>query len=219
MFHVKLSGRDLDRLAAVLDWIEVERTSELTEALTGYAGWLVDEGIKLGGLGPNEAERVWDRHVIDSLVFGYDAASTATILDIGSGVGLPGIPLAVALPHAEVTLLDRAGRRIDALRRVAAVFSLDVTLVHGDVAAARSEYDRAVLRASLTVDAALGIVPPLLKPGGEMWFGLGRGDRPDAVTRWLESPVPSPPGAETALLRTPPAILDSTSWMLRMQVP
>ena len=218
MFHVKLSRGEVEGLRAVLDWIGVEATPELTETLTGYAGWLVDEGVRVGGIGPNEVERIWDRHVLDSLVFGY-ASDAGSILDVGSGVGLPGIPLAMALPHVHLTLLDRSGRRVDALGRLAAMFSLDVTIVQGDVAGVQARFDRVVLRASLTVDAARKSVPGLLAAGGDMVFGLGRGDQPDAVRRWRDNPWTKPEGGTIELLSTPPGILDSPSWLLRMRMP
>ena len=65
------------------------------DQLQTYGRWLADEGVTAGGIGPEEPRRLFDRHLADSLTFLAGIPSSATtLLDVGSGVGLPGIPIA-----------------------------------------------------------------------------------------------------------------------------
>ncbi|NBC30912.1 MAG: 16S rRNA (guanine(527)-N(7))-methyltransferase RsmG [Spirochaetes bacterium] len=109
-------------------------------------------------------EQLIPRHILDSLApipilrsRGVPAADGATIADLGSGAGLPGIPLAVALPTAHVTLVERSGRRAGFLRSAAAVLGLRNVAVQerrleelGD-----ERFDLLVFRALTTFDASL----------------------------------------------------------------
>lgn len=100
-------------------------------ALEAYASWLESEALQAGGIGPAEADRVLDRHILDSLLFSRvwtDLNHTPnSVLDLGSGVGLPGIPLAILHPDIPVILVDRSGRRMRLAERALRV--LDVTNV------------------------------------------------------------------------------------------
>ncbi|MCJ7726924.1 MAG: class I SAM-dependent methyltransferase, partial [Acidimicrobiia bacterium] len=115
------------------EWAGFPLTSAQETQLEVYAGWLRDEAIPAGGLGPREGERVWARHIADSLSFAAawrNRTPPREILDVGSGVGLPGIPLAILWPDALITTLDRGGRRIRLLTRATRI----VGLVNVDVA-------------------------------------------------------------------------------------
>ncbi|MDQ1673534.1 MAG: rRNA (guanine527-N7)-methyltransferase, partial [Frankiaceae bacterium] len=59
-----------------------------------YAELLATEGLTRGLLGPREADRIWDRHLVNSVVLSEVVAEGAHVVDVGSGAGLPGIPLA-----------------------------------------------------------------------------------------------------------------------------
>ena len=120
-------------------------------ALDRYATWLLDEATLAGGIGPNEAYTVVDRHQLDTLSFLAPLDGTpGSLLDIGTGVGLPGIPLAVALPETDVVLVDRSGRRCTLLNRAIRVLDLEnVEVVQADVSEFERWVDVAVSRASL----------------------------------------------------------------------
>lgn len=120
-------------------------------ALDRYAAWLLDEATLAGGIGPNEADTVIDRHLLDSLSFLAPLHRTpASLLDVGSGVGLPGIPLAVALPKTEVVLVDRSGRRCRLLNRAIRVLDLEnAEVVQAAISEVQRWVDVAVSRASL----------------------------------------------------------------------
>ena len=128
----------MQHVHAVFDWVDYGGDrAESIEGLTRYHDWLASEAVTAGGIGPAEAERLWPRHIADSLTFlaalRETAGDNAGIVDVGSGVGLPGIPLAIALPRLAFTLLDRSERRCDLADRAIRVLRLDnVEVLQGD---------------------------------------------------------------------------------------
>jgi 16S rRNA (guanine527-N7)-methyltransferase len=140
------------------------------------------EAVRLGFLGPREGERLWERHLNDAL-------GLATIrrpkpqeqwADLGSGAGLPGLPLAVAYRATSFTLVDAQRRRMDWVAATVANLGLtNVTVVHARLedygrGPARQSFDVATARAlgPLPVVAELGL--PLLKVGGQLLIPRGR---------------------------------------------
>lgn len=169
-----------------------------------YRNWLIAEAIPAGGIGPGEAERVDTRHIADSLLFSLVMEATTDVLDVGTGVGLPGLPLAMLLPSTPFTVLDRAGRRIDLARRAVRILDLDnVEVVQSDL----SDWDEAagtvVSRATIPPDEFLHSLRKLLRPGG---IGVVGGS-------WSEEP--SVPGYETKEIGS--AFLDRSVWILMMR--
>lgn len=112
MFHVKHAEVPTppDAVTAIF--------GEATEAAIQYAQILAGAGVERGLLGPREVSRVWDRHVLNSAVVAELVEPNEQIADIGSGAGLPGIPLALARPDIHVTLVEPLLRRSDFLREV-----------------------------------------------------------------------------------------------------
>lgn len=170
MFHVKQA-----QLTEVLDWVGVAPPPGLFEGLTRFAGWLAGEGAAAGGIGPQELEHLWERHILDSLMFSVDSPHPRRILDLGSGVGLPGIPLALLHPGSEVVLVDRSGRRVRLARRASRVCGADnVTVIESDFLDEGLEpADLVVMRASLPVVDAIPVLEGLRAPGGTAVVGVG----------------------------------------------
>jgi 16S rRNA (guanine527-N7)-methyltransferase len=83
-----------------------------------YAGWLVGPGVTRGVLGPREAGRLWDRHLLNGALLAELVPTGAHLVDLGSGGGLPGLVLALARPDLRVTLLDSMLRRTTFLTEV-----------------------------------------------------------------------------------------------------
>lgn len=81
-----------------------------------YEHILSMKGIEWGLMGPREAERMWDRHVLNSTALSDVIPQGATVADVGSGAGLPGIPLAIKRPDLEITLLEPLLRRYTFLK-------------------------------------------------------------------------------------------------------
>ena len=190
-------------LGVALDPVAVDR-------LIRYRTWLIDEAAEAGGIGPAEAGRVDARHLADSLAFaaamGPDPAGA--LLDVGSGVGLPGIPLAIVLPELEVTLLDRSGRRADLAARAVRILDLDdtVTVQQGDLDQVTTTWRYVTMRAVLPWDAAVTAIRPLLESGGVGIVAASRRTRPvPPAEGWG-------PGVEELAISSD--VLDSPGWLL-----
>ena len=121
-----------------------------------FARLLATDGLTRGLLGPREADRVWDRHLLNSAVVGELMPSGVTVTDVGSGAGLPGIPLALARPDLRVALLEPMLRRCTFLQEVVAALGLaeQVTVVRG-----RAPEDAALLPFSSDYVTARAVAP------------------------------------------------------------
>ncbi|MBE7190158.1 MAG: 16S rRNA (guanine(527)-N(7))-methyltransferase RsmG [Jatrophihabitans endophyticus] len=82
-----------------------------------YADLLRGDGVAHGHLGPREAERVWERHLLNCAVVTGLLPNGARVVDVGSGAGLPGLPMAIRRPDLHLSLLEPMQRRVDFLRR------------------------------------------------------------------------------------------------------
>ena len=112
-----------------------------------YVALLAGPGQEQGVIGPRELPRLWDRHVLNCAAVGEVLPLDATVVDVGSGAGLPGIPLALARPDLHITLLEPMARRVAWLEQVVAELGLAVTVVRGraeerEAAAVRGERRR-----------------------------------------------------------------------------
>ena len=208
---------DLARRAA--SWTGRELSREQAGLLEEYAAWLRTEAIPAGGLGPREGERIWSRHLGDSLLFavGWPEDSPTEILDVGTGVGLPGIPLSILWPRTRVTLLDRGGRRVRLLYRAVRVLGLpNVIIAQGDAFAVADEWAGMVARGALRAPEMVGLSARLLSPGGCAVLGLSRQATPPERTRDLIG-VAEALGLEAGLAEVPAEILDGPAWLLIMR--
>lgn len=138
-----------------------------------YAELLASAGVERGLLGPREAGRVWDRHLLNSAAIAELLEPGARVVDIGSGAGLPGIPLAIARPDVQVVLLEPLLRRSEFLNEAVAELGLAVEVVRGRAEEpwVRERYggrDAAVSRAVAALDKLTKWSMPLLRPGGRM---------------------------------------------------
>ncbi|OMC50965.1 16S rRNA (guanine(527)-N(7))-methyltransferase [Mycobacterium sp. IS-836] len=183
MFHVKHVGRCERMLdpAAPTTPGEPTPTPDVAAAIFGphisiaqrYAELLASAGVERGLLGPREVDRVWDRHLLNSVAVGKLLEPEERVVDIGSGAGLPGIPLAIARPDLHVVLLEPLLRRSEFLNEVVAELGLAVEVVRGRAEEpwVRERYggrDAAVSRAVAALDKLTKWSMPLLRPGGRM---------------------------------------------------
>ncbi|WP_233512300.1 16S rRNA (guanine(527)-N(7))-methyltransferase RsmG [Micromonospora deserti] len=90
-----------------------------------YAELLATDGVVRGLIGPREAPRIWDRHLLNCAAVAERVPEGATVLDVGSGAGLPGLVLAIARPDLTVTLIEPLARRTSFL--IEAVQQLGLT--------------------------------------------------------------------------------------------
>lgn len=118
---------------------ELGETPAAAEAVFGdrlplaraYAEFLATAGIERGLLGPREVPRIWERHVFNSAVLGEVIEDGARVIDVGSGAGLPGIPLAIARPDLHVQLLEPLLRRYNFLAEINDQLELGCEVVRG----------------------------------------------------------------------------------------
>ncbi|MFI6871051.1 16S rRNA (guanine(527)-N(7))-methyltransferase RsmG [Nocardia sp. NPDC050406] len=96
-----------------------------------YCDALASAGVERGLIGPREVPRLWDRHILNCAVIGELIPQGATVVDVGSGAGLPGIPLAIARPDLRITLVEPLLRRTVFLAEFIESAGLDVTVVRG----------------------------------------------------------------------------------------
>lgn len=94
-----------------------------------YHRWLAQEATVRGLIGPRETPKLWDRHIINSAVVGEAIGKDLVVADIGSGAGLPGIPLALARPDLTVYLVEPLLRRTTFLSEVVEDLSLSNVIV------------------------------------------------------------------------------------------
>jgi len=139
-----------------------------------YADLLCTDGVQRGVIGPREVPRIWDRHLVNCALVQELVPVGSRVLDIGSGAGLPGIPLAIARNDLMVTLVEPAERRTLFLREVVGALALPV-----DVVRARAE-DSAVTAPVVTARAVAPLhrlvqwCLPHLEPSGVLLAIKGR---------------------------------------------
>ena len=96
-----------------------------------YYQSLATDGVERGLIGPREVPRLWERHLLNCAVIGELIAEGESVVDVGSGAGLPGIPLAIARPDLKVTLVEPLLRRSVYLAEFIESNGLDVLVVRG----------------------------------------------------------------------------------------
>ncbi|MGH3539193.1 MAG: 16S rRNA (guanine(527)-N(7))-methyltransferase RsmG, partial [Pseudonocardiaceae bacterium] len=96
-----------------------------------YAALLASSGVDWGLIGPREGDRLWERHLLNSAVLAELVPQGCRVLDVGSGAGLPGIPLALARPDLSIVLLEPMARRVAWLREVVTALGLTVEVHRG----------------------------------------------------------------------------------------
>jgi 16S rRNA (guanine527-N7)-methyltransferase len=138
-----------------------------------YAQLLAGAGVEWGLLGPREVDRIWDRHLLNCGAVAELMEPGDRVVDIGSGAGLPGLPLLIAEPTLRVVLVESLLRRSEFLRRAVAELELEVEVIRGraedlSVRGSIGRCDFVVSRAVGALDQLTRWSLPLLRPGGRM---------------------------------------------------
>lgn len=138
-----------------------------------YALLLATEGVTRGLIGPREAPRVWERHLLNCAAITELIPPDATVVDVGSGAGLPGVVLAMARPDLTVTLLEPMLRRVTFLVEVVAALDLTsrVRVERGraeELVGRLPAADVATARALAPLDRLAAWCLPLVTPGGRV---------------------------------------------------
>jgi 16S rRNA (guanine527-N7)-methyltransferase len=158
-----------------------------------YTALLSTDGVVRGLIGPREAPRLWERHVLNSAVLADVIPDGATVCDIGTGAGLPGLVVAIARPDLRVTLVEPLLRRTTFLDEVVAELGLEhVTVVRGRAEDLHgvSSFDVVTSRAVAPLERLLGWSMPLVSPTGALVAMKGRSigdeivDARSSLTQW-----------------------------------
>lgn len=188
-----------------------------------FAARLADDGVVRGLIGPRETPRLWHRHLLNCAVVGEAVPKGATVCDLGSGAGLPGLVLAIARPDLQVTLVEPQLRRATFLDEVVT----DLGLESVEVVRERAEdlhggprHDVVTSRALAPLGRLLGWSMPLVAPTGALvaMKGASVGDEIEAagpdLSRWqcarpevlvLGAGIVDPPTTVVRVVRAEPA--------------
>ncbi len=161
-----------------------------------YAELLATDGVVRGLIGPRETPRLWERHLLNCAVVAERIPEGASVIDVGSGAGLPGLVLAIARPDLTVTLVEPLARRtgflIEAVQRLGLTRDVRVFRGRAEEAAAGSR-DREPLSADIVTARAVAPLDrlaswclPLVAPGGRL-VALKGASAADEITEHTEA--------------------------------
>ncbi len=163
-----------------------------------YAELLATDGVVRGLIGPRETPRLWERHLLNCAVVAERIPEGASVIDVGSGAGLPGLVLAIARPDLTVTLVEPLARRtaflIEAVQRLGLTRDVRVFRGRAEEAAAGSR-DREPLSADIVTARAVAPLDrlaswclPLVAPGGRL-VALKGASAADEITEHTEAVI------------------------------
>lgn len=135
------------------------------EKARAYAAILARDSDTFGLLGPRELPKLWSRHVLNSGLLGELIQPGDKVVDVGSGAGLPGIPMAIAVPEAHFTLVEPMERRSNWLASVVQELGLENVEVIRSRAEdlERTDFTVATARAVAALDKLLRLLTPLIR--------------------------------------------------------
>ena len=140
-------------------------------SIQAFAEFLVGAGIERGLIGPREGERIWDRHIFNCLPVTQLLPNGASLFDIGSGAGLPGIVIALARPDLQVTLIEPLERRVEFLNEaVAAIPDLPfpIQVLRGRAQDIKKSADFVTARAVAPLEKLKKMSWHMVKTGGSL---------------------------------------------------
>jgi 16S rRNA (guanine527-N7)-methyltransferase len=185
VFHVKHEG-----------WTSGELSSAQIESLGRYEELLVVQAVPRGMVAASDAGHLQTRHILDSLrAIAHLSAATERIVDLGSGAGLPGLPIAVACPHLEVTLAEPRQARAAFLELTVQTLRLpNVRVFPGPAEELAAGFDVCLARGFGDARKSWIVARDLLVPGGDLVYWAGRtfesdDTPPDARVRAVGEPT------------------------------
>lgn len=160
-----------------LEELGIEYTNKQLKSLNVYINE-IELWNKRYGLVNASGEILVTKHILDSLtgVKHIAGLSAGTLADVGSGAGLPGIPLAIMMPHLEITLIERSGKRVRFLRNVQALLGLNnVSIIEDDLKNVSERFDLVTFRAFKPVEpVVVKLLLKILKDKGRLVAYKGR---------------------------------------------
>ena len=160
------------------DASEVSRETTITKyfpgqegAIRAYAEFLITAGIERGLIGPREGERIWERHIFNCLPITQLLPQGASLFDIGSGAGLPGIVIALARPDLKVTLIEPLERRVEFLNEAVAAIAaggVEIAVIRGRAQDVKKSADFVTARAVAPMEKLKKMSWHMVKTGGSL---------------------------------------------------
>ena len=138
-----------------------------------YVARLATDGVARGLIGPREVPRLWDRHLLNSAAVAEAVPEGARVVDVGSGAGLPGIPLGLARPDLTLSLVEPMARRVEFLEEAVAELGRPWQVVRGraeerSVVSAVGRVDVVTARAVAALPRLVAWCRGLLRPGAQL---------------------------------------------------
>ena len=179
--------------------------------LNRYVDILGSTGVTWGLLGPREADRLWERHVLNSAALSGLIAADSTLADVGSGAGLPGIPLALLRPDLGIALIEPLLRRSTFLTQTVEELGIAdrVEVVRSRAGDHHQVYGVVVARALAPLDRLIGWCNPLRAPGGVI-LALKGSSAADEVTTAERQLAAAQLDAEVLTIRAHPDVEPAT---------
>ena len=171
-----------------------------------YVDILVSRGVDWGLIGPREIGRLWERHILNSIALESLIPEGCRVADVGSGAGLPGIPLAILRPDLEMTLIEPMLRRSNFLTEALDELGLDdrVTVVRGRAEDADLHVDVFVSRAVAKLATLINWTADLIVESGSLLALKGQ-SADDEVVKAKKELSKRRLSAEVLLIRADPA--------------
>jgi 16S rRNA (guanine527-N7)-methyltransferase len=140
-------------------------------SIQAFAEFLTSAGIERGLIGPREGERIWDRHIFNCLPVTQLLPNGASLFDIGSGAGLPGIIIALARPDLQVTLIEPLERRVEFLNEAVAAIpglAFPIQVIRGRAQDVKKSADFVTARAVAPLEKLKKMSWHMVKTGGSL---------------------------------------------------
>jgi 16S rRNA (guanine527-N7)-methyltransferase len=171
MFHVKHEAWVSDA-----DALGVHPSGAQWDAIERFQSLLLRIAVPRGMIAPGDSGRLWERHIADALRGASEVSRRTRIADVGSGAGIPGVPLAIVTPESEFVLVEPRRGRVAFLEAVVDALELsNVTVVAQKAAAVADRFDVVTARALASPTAGWRLVEPMLDGEGRFVYWAGKG--------------------------------------------
>lgn len=169
MFHVKHEGWD-----GAADLLGIALDAPAQSRLALFEGLLLERALPMGMVASNDAPRIRQRHLLDSLRAAPLLPEAGVVCDLGSGAGLPGLVLSIARPDLSWVLIEVRRNRAAFLRDMIMALELDDVVVHARRAETfHQKVDVCTARAFAPVGASWSAAERMLVPEGFLVYWAG----------------------------------------------
>jgi 16S rRNA (guanine527-N7)-methyltransferase len=141
---------------------------EGADQIQAFAQILTTRGIERGLIGPKEGDRIWERHIANSIPVTTLIPRGVRVVDIGSGAGLPGIVIALARPDLKMTLVEPLQRRVDFLTEVVTELNLPIEVIRGRAEVVKKQFEVVTARAVAPLEKLIQISWHMIPKGGAL---------------------------------------------------